>query len=221
MSRMTTLQALIVLHRAFRSRQTSTRLHVLIRFLTCPFLRITREIPSGAAALLEIGAGHGVLAILTAAQGARVVAVEPDLRKLFPPSRGGARFVGGYADAVSGQFAVVAMIDVLYKVPQQEWPPLLRSIRERTSPGGVFLLKEQDPTVIWKNRWNRIQESLNSRFLEITLGEAFSYEPPEAMVRRLIDAGFADVRVERIDRGYPHPHILYVARRADEVWRES
>jgi len=214
---MTTLQALIVLHRAFRSGRISTRLHILIRFLTCPFLRVMKELPPGTADLLEIGAGHGVFSTLTAAQGSRPIAVEPDLRKLFPPSRSAARFVAGYADAISGQFGVVAMIDVLYKVPRRGWPERLRSIRERTSARGVFLLKEQDPTDVWKNRWNHLQESLNSRFLEITLGDAFSYEPPQAMVGLLHDAGFDDVRVERIDRWYPHPHILYVARRAGEV----
>jgi hypothetical protein len=213
MSRVTTLKALIVLYGAFRTGRISTRLHVLTRFLTCPFRRIVREIPAGTVEILEIGAGHGIFSILTAAQGNRPIAVEPDLRKLFPPPRGGTRFVGGYLDAIAGRFGVVAMIDVLYKVPKLEWPELLRSIHERTSPGGLFLLKEQDPTDVWKNRWNRLQESLNSRFLGITLGNAFSYEPPDAMVVSLHDAGFADVRVERIGRWYPHPHILYVARR--------
>jgi hypothetical protein len=213
---MTALKAMIVLYDAFRTGRTSTRLHVLIRFLTCPFQPIVREIPAGASEILEIGSGHGIFSILTAAQGKSPIAVEPDLRKLFPPARGGTRFVGGYADAIAGTFAVVAMIDVLYKVPKGDWADLLHSIHERTAAGGVFLLKEQDPTEIWKNRWNRLQESLNSRFLGVTLGDAFSYEPPQAMVSRLHDAGFADVRVARIGRWYPHPHILYVARRADD-----
>lgn len=216
MSRMSTLKALIVLYRAFGGGRTSTRLHVLIRFLTCPFLRIVKELPERSVDLLEIGAGHGIFSILAAAGGRRPIAAEPDLRKLFPPSRdGGVRFVASYADAISGSFGTVAMIDVLYKVPKQDWPGLLRSIGDRTAPGGLFLLKEQDPTDILKNRWNELQESLNSRFLKITLGDAFTYERPEAMVRLLTAAGFSSVRVERIDRWYPHPHVLYVARRAE------
>ena len=215
---MATLKALIVLYRAFRSGRTSTRLHVLIRFLSCPFLRITRELPGHPFNLLEIGAGHGVFSILTAAQCRHPVAVEPDLRKLFPAPRGTAvRFVGAYANAIAGTFEAVAMIDVLYKLPKADWSALLRAIHERTSPGGLFLLKEQDPTDLFKNGWNKLQESLNSRFLKITLGEEFSYEPPESMVRRLTDAGFTDVRIKRIDRWYPHPHILYLARRSADV----
>ena len=168
--------------------------------------------------LLEIGAGHGIFSILAAAKGSRPVAVEPDLRKLFPPPGSSAiRLVAGYADAISGSFGAVAMIDVLYKLPKADWPALLRLIRESTAPGGLFLLKEQDPTDLFKNRWNKFQESLNSRFLRITLGDEFSYEPPESMVRRLTDAGFADVRIKRIDRWYPHPHILYLARRSADV----
>src|ERR1043165_1851147 len=87
------IRALIVLHRAFSRFSARTRLHTLGRFLTCPFLRVVKHVPAGAA-VLEIGAGHGVFATLAHARGAaRVVAVEPDLRKL--PALEGAPMAGG------------------------------------------------------------------------------------------------------------------------------
>src|ERR671939_1236119 len=57
------IRALIVLHRTFGSRGLRERLHTFVRFVTCPFLRVAEHVPRGAA-LLEIGAGHGVFAAL-------------------------------------------------------------------------------------------------------------------------------------------------------------
>jgi 2-polyprenyl-3-methyl-5-hydroxy-6-metoxy-1,4-benzoquinol methylase len=203
------IRALIVLHRAFRSRDPRTRIHALLRFLTCPFLRVVRLVPPGAR-LLDIGAGHGVFSALAADRGAHGIAVEPDLRKVLP--LGGVQFVIGFDDVVRGTFDVVAINDVLYKVPLPEWDALLTRARERLPHGGTLLVKEQDPTAHVKNSWNRAQEWLASR-LRLTLGESFSYESPAAFRARLERLGFRDVQARRIDFGYPHPHVLYVARR--------
>jgi len=201
------IRALILLHRTFRTRDARTRAHVLIRFLTCPFMRVIKYVPRGAS-VLEIGAGHGVFSVLARDRGARrVVAVEPDARKV----RGieGIDFVIGYDDCIRGAFDVVAIIDVLYKIPIAQWDALLSRINAST-----LIIKEQDPTARVKNSWNRAQEALVSA-LGITLGEAFAYEAPRDFVARLQKHGFANVKVKRIDFGYPHPHVLYVATRTD------
>ena len=207
---MSFIRALIVLHRAFRHRGAKTRIHVLVRFLTCPFLRVLRAVPHDAR-VLDVGAGHGLFARLVAARGAKwVVAVEPDARKVQPVD--GVTFVMGFDDVVRGKFDVITIIDVLYKLPKAEWEPLLVRCAERLVPGGLLIIKEQDPTARIKNRWNRIQEWLASK-LRLTLGESFSYEAPAAFAARLERAGFGDVRVKRVDFGYPHPHVLFTARR--------
>ena len=120
------------------------------------------------------------------------------------------RVVAGYEDAVRGRFDAVVILDVLYRLPREAWDPLLRSVRERLAPGGVLLLKEQDPGHRVKASWNRAQEWLVDR-VGLTLGEAFSYETREAMRRRLLAAGFAGFRAVEIGAGYPHAHILYIA----------
>lgn len=182
-----------------------------MRFLTCPFLRVVRHVPPGAR-LLDVGAGHGVFSALAADRGAHVVAVEPDLRKVLARPIPGVQFVIGFDDVVRGTFDVVAINDVLYKLPLDQWDALLTRVVERLPSGGILLVKEQDPTARIKNGWNRWQESLATK-LRLTLGESFSYETPGDFTARLQRAGFGRVEAKRIDFGYPHAHMLYVARK--------
>jgi 2-polyprenyl-3-methyl-5-hydroxy-6-metoxy-1,4-benzoquinol methylase len=184
------------------------RIHTFVRFLTSPMLRVLDAVPRDGA-LLDIGTGHGVFAALVHARGARrVVAVEPDARKVGPVI--GVEFVIGFDDVVRGTFDAITIIDVLYKIPTDEWDALLVRCRARLASGGVLIIKEQDPTARVKNAWNAAQERIATA-LRLTLGESFSYESPPAFIARLERLGFRDVRSKRIDFGYPHPHVLYVA----------
>ncbi len=200
------------MRRAYGSVPGPTRLHVLGRFLSCPFLRVLDYLPRGGR-LLDLGAGHGIFAHLALAGGAReAIAVEPDVRKVFlVPRRPGLRVVNGYHLALRGTFDAVAIFDVLYRLPKSEWDPLLAWVRERLAPGGVFLLKEIDPGHRAKALWNRAQER-GADLLGLTLGEAHSYETREEVRERLRRAGFAGFEAVEIGAGYPHAHVLYIAR---------
>ncbi len=181
------------------------RAHVCIRFLTCPFLRVLKYVPANAR-LLDVGAGHGVFSVLARQSGARPVAVDPDVRKMQGLD------VVGYDECVRGSFDAVAIIDVLYKLPIDDWDALLDRVNERLKPGGIVIIKEHDPTARIKHFWNRVQELLASAF-HLTLGESFSYETPAEFTARLRHHRFELTVSERIDSGYLHPHMLYVARR--------
>lgn len=201
------------MRRTFASAPLPTRLHVLGRYLTCPFLRVLEHLPAGAR-LLDLGAGHGTFALLAAEQGAcGVVAVEPDVRKLLPSYRHPrVRFVAGYSDAVTGTFEAVTILDVLYRIPLAGWDALLGAAFERLAPGGVLLVKEIDPEHRLKGLWNRVQERV-ADLLGMTLGEAFSYETLPQMKTRLERLGFVDVAAVDLGAGYPHAHILYRGRK--------
>lgn len=212
MSSLGKIQALALLRQTYRGAPAATRAHVLGRFLSCPFLRVLAHLPP-AASLLDLGAGHGIFAHLALAAGARsALAVEPDGRKVFHTGhRPSLRVVNGYSAAVRGRFAAVTIFDVLYRLPREEWDPLLAWARARLAPGGVFLLKEIDPGHRAKALWNRAQER-GADLLGLTLGEAFSYETREEIRARFARAGFAGFAAEEIGAGYPHAHVLYIGR---------
>ena len=173
-------------------------------------LRVLSALPAGVS-LLDIGAGHGLFAALAHARGARrVVSVEPDARKVRKIA--GIEPVIGFDDVISGTFDAISIIDVLYKIPIGEWDALLSRCLARLAPSGLLIVKEQDPTARFKNGWNAIQERIATA-LHLTLGESFTYESPDLFKARLERLGFVDVRTRRIDFGYPHPHVLFVARR--------
>jgi SAM-dependent methyltransferase len=213
MARLAFAAAFALVRRAYAGAPLPVRLHAVGRFLTCPFLRVLPHLPPGAR-VLDLGAGHGTFALLAVASGApSVVAVEPDARKLLATHRQPrVRFVAGYSDAIGGTFDAVTVFDVLYRIPLDAWDGLLRQAHDRLAPGGVLLVKEIDPGHRLKALWNRTQEKAADG-LGMTLGEAFSYETRERMRDRLGRLGFERFEAVDLGAGYPHAHILYVARR--------
>src|SRR5205807_9255361 len=124
--------------------------------------------------LLDIGAGHGLFAVL-ASGTRRVVAIEPDARKVRPIE--GIEFVIGFDDVITGTFDVITIIDVLYKIPLDQWDALLTRCRSRLAEAAVLTIKEQDPTARFKNAWNAIQKRVASA-AGLTLRESLTYESP-------------------------------------------
>lgn len=207
-------RALRILHQTFRKHPPGVRLHILIRFFTCPFLRTLDLVPKGGR-ILDIGAGHGTLARLAIEQGAReVIAVEPDLRKALLPLRSpGIQVVAAFDDAMRGSFDAVAIYDATYRIPIAERESLYRRAFERLTPGGIFILKDMDASHRWKMSWARLQERISDSILGISMGSGFIYEPREEIFDRMRRTGFVELEAREIDAGYPHSHIVYTARR--------
>ncbi len=206
-----------ILNTAFRQAPLGVWTHVLGRFLSCPFLRTFRWIPAGR--ILDVGGGHGVFAQLAVEAGAEEVTIaEPDLEKLMHGARtDGIVRVGAYVDAIRGRFDAVTMFDVLYRIPLEERDGLFSSLVARLEPGGVLLIKDLDPTSRLKFTWNRVQELISDNLLGLTLGSGLHYETPHDVLERMRRAGLADLQSVRIDRGYPHSHVVCVGyRQADQ-----
>jgi SAM-dependent methyltransferase len=207
------LQALRILHRAFRGYPFAHRVHILIRFLTCPFARTIDVIPEGAR-VLEIGSGHGVYAVLIAEERARqVVAVDPDDRKSVLPSPSPkVRKVAGYDDCIRGSFDAVVLYDVVYRMSIDVRRAVFERAFARLKPGGTFVVKDMDPGQPLKMRWARFQEWLSDALLHVTAGSGFFWQSREEFAAMLRELGFVEVEARAVDRGYLHPHLLYTAR---------
>ncbi|HEX8169852.1 MAG TPA: class I SAM-dependent methyltransferase [Thermoanaerobaculia bacterium] len=205
--------ALRLFLRVVRRSPAPDRLHALIRYVTCPFRRMLAPLPERGR-VLEIGAGHGLYSYFAASHGAlEVTAVEPDVRKAVQPHEPGVRWINGFDDCVRGTFDCVLIADVLYLLPMDARVALCRRVFERLAAGGTFVLKELDPERPLKIRWARFQEALNNLLLHVTLGRGFVYQTRAEVESTLRAIGFEDIAAHAIDRGYPHPHILYVARK--------
>jgi hypothetical protein len=200
------------IRRAFSRRSRATRIHVLGRFLTCPYLRTLRYVEAGSS-VLDVGAGHGILAVLAVEVGAgSITTIEPDLRKTLTTFRHPrVKVVAGRIDALTGHYDLVTLYDVLYRIPMDERDWLLRSARARLRPGGLLLIKEMDPDRPLKSAWNRGQEWISDHFLGLTMGSGFYYESPVDVLARLERCGFERGAVEDIGRFYPHAHVTYTA----------
>jgi 2-polyprenyl-6-hydroxyphenyl methylase/3-demethylubiquinone-9 3-methyltransferase len=206
--------AVAAIRRGLMGHPLAVRAHVWGRFRSCPFLRTLHHVTEGDR-VLDVGAGHGLFALLAVEAGAAsVTAVEPDLRRPFVALRHrDVRFVAGFADALESRFDLVSLFDVLYRVPISERDGLLCALRGLLRPGGRLLIKEIDPAPPLKAAWNRAQEWMAEHFLG--LGSGFYYESKSAVLERLARCGFLDAAVEDIGRFYPHAHVAYAARVAD------
>ena len=220
--RVTHARAVGIVRRTFSNHPLAVRAHVLGRYLSCPYLRTLHYVTPGAR-VLDLGAGHGLLALLALEAGASTVAaVDPDLRKTLTPFRHErVQFVAGYVDAVVGPFDLVTMFDVLYRVPIEERDQLFADIRDRLRPGGKLVIKELDPERRLKFAWNRAQEWVSDHFLGITLGHGLYYETPSRLLERLAACGFVDSSVEDIGSGYPHSHVTYTGTRTRQIEAET
>lgn len=211
---MGTVRALRVLHRAFSRYAPSQRIHILIRFLTCPFLRTIDDVPAGAR-VLDVGSGHALYGVLLLdGRASEVVAVDPDLRKsLLPSPSPKIRKIAGYDEAVRGTFGAAVIFDVAYRMPPDERRALFTRILARLEPGGTFLFKDMDPRHRLKMKWARFQERISDRLWQLTIGAGFVEQSREEVMAMLEEIGFRDVHARAIDRGYLHPHLLYTAKR--------
>ncbi|HEX6083652.1 MAG TPA: methyltransferase domain-containing protein [Thermoanaerobaculia bacterium] len=208
------LRGFRVLHRAFGKYPAGHRLHILIRYLTCPFTRTLEDVPAGAR-VLEVGSGHAAYGVLIEDRIKEVIAVEPDLRKSVLPSPSPKiKKVAGFDDCVRGSdFDAAVVYDVTYRMPPEVRNALFARLFTRLRPGGTLVFKDMDNGHRWKMKWARFQEWLSDHFLHISIGEGFIYQSRAEVETMLREIGFTNFKARAIDRGYPHPHIIYTAKK--------
>jgi 2-polyprenyl-3-methyl-5-hydroxy-6-metoxy-1,4-benzoquinol methylase len=207
--------------RAYREAPLGDRLHVLVRWLTCPFPPVVEVLPS-TGRVLEVGCGHGLFSgyLAQRSPGLQVHGVDIDADKIAvaaaaePLTGGRLDFAVGESGSVpEGPWDAVVLVDVLYLLDEAAQRSLLESCASVLAPGGVLVVKDMATRPRWKARWNAVQEALSVRILKITEGSPeFVFTDPDERARWLVAAGLEDVRACRLDRGRVHPHHLLVGR---------
>ncbi len=191
------------------------------RWWSCPFEAIERAVPLGGR-VLEVGCGHGLLsAYLALSSPARdVTGVDIDEHKIALAERARRNLSPGeaqlsFATVEPGSFAegmwdTIVIADVLYLLDPASKRALLLDMVNHLAPGGAIIVKETDVRPRWKFGVNRVQEFTATRVLRITQGATLDYEPAAELAGFIESLGMT-TRVQAVDRGYPHPHVLIVA----------
>lgn len=201
----------------FDGESMSTRAHVAVRWLSCPFGAVLDALPQ-AGEVLDVGCGHGILSLeLARRQGVSVLGVDVDDAKVQVARRAAARAGASHArfetvdpaGVPEGAWAAIAVVDALYLMPAERQEELLACLATRLRPGGSLVVKEMDTTPRAKAFWMRTQERLAVRALHITRGDTLAFTDAASLERTMSAAGLRTATT-RVDRRYPHPHVLVV-----------
>jgi trans-aconitate methyltransferase len=194
------------------------RLHMIIRWRVCPMRQIAAHVPDSGT-IIDLGCGHGLFTQLIARNSERrqVLGVDLDAHKIalaqtlkFP----NLEFrVSDVADIDLPPVQAVTIIDVFYLVPYDVQKHLLTVCAEKLAPGGVIVLKDMAEKPRWKVLLNWLEETLAVRVLRITLGSDF-YFRARAEYKALLESLGFEVEIIPLDRGYYHPHVVFVARKS-------
>jgi 2-polyprenyl-3-methyl-5-hydroxy-6-metoxy-1,4-benzoquinol methylase len=211
-------------HRAldiFSGLPLKERLFVRARLFSAPLAALAARCPAGR--ILDIGCGHGALiALLAGEPGRTVLGIDPDPRKIAWAQAGPGQLanvslrqatVDDLLPDLEGHFDAVAVADVLYLLPTEDWADFADSCRRLLKPGGLLLLKEAEANRSWKHFKCLAQEQLMVRLLRRTHGSGgLTLQPRRFTEQLLADRGFAVEEVVDLSAGYTTPHVLYVAR---------
>jgi 2-polyprenyl-3-methyl-5-hydroxy-6-metoxy-1,4-benzoquinol methylase len=209
----------------YRGLPVGDRFQVRVRWWTCPMEAVEAAVPRQGR-VLDLGCGHGLLSWYLAATGPErtVVGVDIDPHKIDLARRtvvAGEGEPGGpaveFAVVAPGDFApgpwdAIGVADVLYLLPAPARQALLERCSAELAPGGVLVVKEVDRHPAWKYRLALAQELVSTRVLRITAGEDVDFAEPAELVAQLQALGLS-ASCRRVDRGYPHPHVLITAAR--------
>jgi len=204
---------------AYNKCSLLTKIHITIRYYTCPFLWIERYVPNKGI-IIDYGCGHGIFShMLSLKSPERVVYAFDISDKKMKEAKKSIR----HADKIkfverfdlSGLLTVadcVVILDVLSYLSGDERQELLRMLYKSLKPGSVLLIKDIDKASTLKYLLLFLQELIAVRVLGITKAHELNFFKKSCFYDFLQNAGF---RVNTIDmsRGSLYPHTAFICKK--------
>lgn len=217
---MNAVNSVLTAWKAYRGEPLPTRVHVVVRVLTCPFGPLIQRFPESGKAL-DVGCGHGLLINLLSRDSFRhrleLHGIDHDAAKIDAARRStpaGAVFstrpLDSFAAAV---FDVVSIVDVLYTVRREVWNEILAGCFRVLRPGGRLIVKEVVDRPRWKYWAIMAQEALSVTVFGITKGNRPHFEPAETYRKAMVNAGFGVVEERSLPSATWISHYLFVGRK--------
>ena len=198
------------------------RLYAYIRMSLLPYGRLVEHVPHDGI-LMDIGCGFGLWLNYLRKRRPNLdlegIDTDPGKVSVAKTCRDNrVRIAEGEAAGLpSGAYDCITVLDVLYLVPRDGKHRMLSDCFGALRPGGLLLLKEVDTKPSWKYAVAKGEEVLAVKIAQITQGNALDFLSSADYVGLLENIGFQSVGVTRLDRGYPHPHVLISGSRPEKT----
>jgi 2-polyprenyl-3-methyl-5-hydroxy-6-metoxy-1,4-benzoquinol methylase len=213
------------LHKAYSKLSWSSRIHMYIRWHSCPIEVIDAYLPDNGQ-LLEIGCGRGIVSLWSALLRPKLNIYGNDIDEhKIADAKLAAKNLRGSTQKIDfgiikqdkavpvGPWQAIVIFDVLYLMTRQQQLRLLKDASKQLDKGGVLIIKLMSPKPAWKARFALWQENVSVRVLGLTSGNyPFTFLTPQEVSDCLQNTGLR-TEIHQIDKGYPHPHLLIVGRK--------
>lgn len=205
----------------FKDLPLPERLFVRARLMTAPLEELTKRVKGER--ILDVGCGHGLLCSLMSLgfPDRQIIGIDTDPKKIDWARRsvgklGNTRFdvmnVERLASLEAATFDTITVSDVLYLLPEAEWPDFLAACHQLLKKNGRLLLKEAEDDGGWRTKKALLQEQVMVRLLGRTKGSGgLGFSPRERTQQLLERAGFRVTEVVSLSKNSTTPHVLFVA----------
>ncbi len=206
--------------RSYRDCPFGVRVRVLGRYVLCPYRSLLGLFPPSGR-FLDVGCGDGLLQLLlsieSGSQARTYLGIDPAEDKIENARRARIQqaefMVGEVAELEAGTYDCVSIMDVLYLMPQADWPKLLDHAVRVLKIKGLLIVKEVIDRPRWKRWVTYLEELAAIKFLRMTKGQSPHFETLETYRAAIEGAGAEIIQVKPIGAWRPAAHCLFLARK--------